>query len=166
MIEITKALPCDAEEIFAIYEQLKGSPGCTWDEDYPTLEFVRRDIEERNSLYKLSEDGVIIAAAYLGDFEECERPECFDGSIKRLGELSRVGVRRGYHRKGYAERLLSTLLNEAAALGYDNLALLVGTKNFAAIALYEKMGFRRCGEGDMYDTHWFFYEITLNEVQK
>lgn len=150
----------DAEEIFAIYESLKGLPGCTWDDEYPTLEFVRGDIE-RNSLYKLTENGKIIAAAYLGEFEEKERPECFDKSIKRLGEFSRVGVRRDYQRNGYAENLLRFLLEEAVDLRYDGLALLVGTENFGAAALYEKIGFRRVGEGVMYDTHWFFYERKL-----
>lgn len=162
MIEITKALPCDAEEIYAIYASLKGSPGCTWDDEYPTLEFVRHDIEERSSLYKLTEDGVIVAAAYLGEFEEREVPECFDKSVKRRGEFSRVGVRREYHRKGCAERLLRYLLNEAVDLGYDGLALLVGTENSGAIALYEKIGFKRCGGGVMYETHWFFYEHSLD----
>lgn len=161
MIEITKALPCDAEEIYAIYESLKGSPGCTWDDEYPTLEFVRHDIAERDSLYKLTEDGVIIAAAYLGDFEEREMPECFNKSVKRWGEFSRVGVRREYHRKGYAEKLLKFLLNEAVDLRYDGLALLVGTENSGAMALYEKIGFRRVGEGVMYETPWFFYERKL-----
>lgn len=155
---IEKALPEDAEEIYAIYSSLKGSPGCTWDDEYPTLDFVRNDIENRRSLYKLTENGKIIAAAYLGEFEETERPECFDKSIKRLGEFSRVGVRREYHRKGYAERLLRFLLKEAANLGYEGLALLVGTENLGAVALYEKIGFRRVGNGVMYDTHWFFYE--------
>lgn len=166
MIEITKALSCDAEEIYAIYNSLKGLPGCTWDDEYPTLEFVRYDIEERDSLYKLTEDGVIVAAAYLGEFEEREVPECFDKSVKCRGEISRVGVRCGYHRKGYAEKLLKFLLNEAVDLRYDGLALLVGTENFGAMALYEKIGFKRCGEGVMYETHWFFYELKLKEVLK
>lgn len=155
---IEKALPGDAEEIFAIYEELKGSPGCTWDESYPTLEFVKNDIEKRNSLYKLSENGRVIAAAYLGDFEEVEMPECFDKSVKRFGELSRVGVRKEFHRMGYAQKLLSFLIKEAAKLGYDGLALLVGTENRGAAALYEKLGFKKCGEGSLYDTDWFFYE--------
>lgn len=69
-----------------------------------------------------------------------------------------MGVRREYHRKGYAERLLRFLLEEAESLGYDGLALLVGTENHGAAALYEKIGFRRVGEGVMYETRWFFYE--------
>lgn len=155
---IEKALPENAEEIYAIYEELKGSKGCTWDENYPTLDFVRDDIEKRNSLYKLSENGRIIASAYLGDFEEVEMPDCFNKSVKRFGEISRVGVRREFHRKGYAEKLLKFLINEAERLGFDGLALLVGTENVGAAALYEKIGFKRCGEGNLYDTDWFFYE--------
>lgn len=156
-----KALPKDAEEIFAIYDALKGSPGCTWNEEYPTLEFVRSDIEESNSLYKLTEDGVIVAAAYLGEFEECEVPECFDKSVKRRGEFAPVGVRRGYQRRGYAEQLLKFSLNEAAELGYDSVVLLVGTENHSAMALYEKLRFERCGETNLYDTHWYCYQYKV-----
>lgn len=161
MFEITKALPGDAEEIFAVYDTLKGSPGCTWDEGYPTLDFVRNDIEKRNSLYKVTDGGKIIAAAYLGEFEEIERPECFDPSIVRLGELSRVGVRRGYHRKGVAFKMVTHLLGEAEKLGFDGVVLLVGTENHAAMRLYEKAGFERCGETFLYETHWFCYQYKL-----
>ncbi len=157
---IEKALPEDAEEIFAIYEELKGSKGCTWDESYPTLDFVRGDIEKRSALYKLSENGKIIAAAYLGDYEEIEMPECFDKSVKRFGELSRVGVRKEFHRQGYAKALLGFLIDKAGELGYDGLALLVGTENSGALALYEELGFKRCGAGSLYGTDWFFCERT------
>lgn len=158
MITISKALSGDEEEIYAIYDSLKGSPGCTWDNEYPTLEFVRHDIVERDSLYKLTDNGRIIAAAYLGDFEEIERPDCFSISIKRLGELSRVGVCREYQRQGYASRLIMFLLDEAKKQDYDGIGLLVGTENHNAMALYDKMGFRRAGETFLYETHWFCYE--------
>ena len=161
MLEISKALSGDAEEITAIYDSLKGSPGCTWDEEYPTLEFVRNDIENRNSLYKVTDGGRIVAAAYLGEFEEKERPECFDKSMRRLGEISRVGVRREYHRKGVAFGLITHLLGEAEKLGYDGAVLLVGTENYAAMRLYEKAGFERCGEAFLYETHWFCYQYRL-----
>lgn len=161
MFEITKALPCDAEEITAIYDGLKGFPGCTWDEEYPTLEFVKNDIESRNSLYKVTDGDKIAAAAYLGEFEETERPDYFDKSIRRLGELSRVGVRREYHRKGVAFMLVTHLIGEAEKLGYDGIALLVGTENHAAMGLYEKACFKRCGETFLYETHWFCYQYKL-----
>lgn len=166
MFEISKALPGDAEEIIAIYDGLKGSPGCTWDENYPTLEFVRNDIENRNSLYKVTDGDKIVAAAYLGEFEEVERPGCFDSTMQRLGEFSRVGVRREYHRKGVAFGLITHLLAEAEKLGYDGVVLLVGTENHSAISLYEKAGFERCGETYLYDTHWYCYEYDLKGQKK
>ena len=158
MFEITKAQPGDEEEIFAMYDALKGSPGCTWDEEYPTFEFVRNDIEKRDSLYKVTENGKIVAAAYLGEFEEIERPECIDKSLQRLGEISRVGVRREFHRQGVAFKLITHMLGEAEKLGFDGIVLLVGTENRSAMKLYEKAGFERCGETFLYDTHWYCYQ--------
>lgn len=164
MLEISKALPEDAEEIIGIYDALKGFPGCTWDEEYPTLEFVRNDIEKRDSLYKVTDDnGRIAAAAYLGEFEEIERPDCIDKSIRRLGEISRVGVRREYHRQGIVSMLLRYLFGEAERLGYDGIVLLVGTKNQSAMKLYEKAGFERCGETFLYETHWYCYQIVFSD---
>lgn len=157
MMEITPALPADAEEIAWIYRSLIGMPGCTWDETYPTIDFVRGDIAKK-SLYKVMDGGTIAACAYLGDFEEVERPPCFDSSVKNLGEFSRVAVRREYHRRGIARELLEYLLGEAPRRGYDGIALLVGTENHAAMALYEKIGFKRCGSGNLYETDWHFYE--------
>lgn len=157
---IEKALPKDAEEIFEIYEALKGSPGCPWNEEYPSLEFVCDDIEKRCSLYKAAENGKIIAAAYLGDFEENERPDCLDKSM-RFAELSRVGVRREYQRKGIASVLLRHLLSEAELLGYDGIALLVGTENHPAMALYEKFGFERCGETQLYGIYFYCYQYKV-----
>lgn len=154
------ALPSDAEEIAEIYRSLIGMPGCTWDDTYPTIDFVRRDIE-CNSLYKATDGGRIAGCAYLGDFEEMERPECFDKSVQRLGEFSRVAVRREYHRQGIARGLLEYLIKEAPGRGYDGIALLVGTENHNAMALYEKIGFRRCGSGNLYETDWNFYELKI-----
>lgn len=156
MIRITHAAAEDAEDIAAIYRSHIGDEGCTWDESYPDIGFVRDDIAE-NSLYKAELDGELVAAAFLGDFEEIERPACIDASIKRLGEFARVAVKKGCERRGIAEQLLRFLLEEADRRGYDGISLLVGVHNRGAAALYEKIGFKRCGEVFLYDTHWFCY---------
>lgn len=155
---IQLAQPSDAEEIAEIYHSLIGMPGCTWDETYPTIDFVRRDIES-HSLYKAVDGDTIVACAYLGEFEELERPECFDKTVRNFGEFSRVAVRREYQRRGIARELLEYLIKEAPKRSYDGIALLVGTENHSAIALYEKIGFKRCGSGNLYETDWHFYEL-------
>lgn len=163
--EITLAAEADADEIAALYTSLIGFPGCTWNSEYPTLEHVRKDIENA-SLYRLEEMGRTVAAAYLGDFEELERPECLDKDFKKLGEIARVGVLREFHRKGYAEQLLRQLLEEAPKRGYDGIALLVGRKNEAAIALYEKLGFENRGPVRLYETDWYCMQRRTEKPQE
>lgn len=162
--EILPAVEADADEIAAIYSTLVGSPGCTWNSEYPTLEHVRKDIEN-SSLYRLEDMGRTVAAAYLGEFEEIERPDCIDKSFKNLGELARVGVLREYQRKGYAEMLLRHLIDEARERGFDGIALLVGRENEAAIALYEKVGFENRGEVRLYDTDWYCFQYKIDDPQ-
>lgn len=160
-IVISPAQPSDAEDIAEIYRSLIGMPGCTWDDHYPTIEFVRRDIENGN-MFKAVVDGRIAGSAYCGDYEERRVLDCFDG-FEKLGEFGRVGVRKEFHRMGVARALLEYLKNNAKQRGYDAIALLVGRKNLGAMALYEKLGFKNVGESDIYDTEWYCYLCKLLE---
>ena len=160
-IEIIPALMSDAEEIAEIYRSLIGMPGCTWDDHYPTIEFVRRDIENGN-MFKAVVDGKIAGSAYCGDYEERRVLECFEG-FERLGEFGRVGVKREFHRTGVARTMLEFLKENARGRGYDAVALLVGRNNLGAMALYEKIGFKNVGESDIYDTEWYCYLCKLLE---
>lgn len=161
VIEIVPALPSDVEEIAEIYRSLIGMPGCTWDDHYPTVDFVRRDIEDGN-LFKAVVGGKIAGSAYMGDYEERSTLECFRG-FGKLGEFGRVGVRRELHRTGVAQTMLEHLKNTAKERGYDAIALLVGRQNYGAMALYEKIGFERVGESNLYDTEWYCYLCKLSE---
>lgn len=163
--EITTARDADADEIAALYSSLVGFPGCTWSSEYPTIEHVRKDIEN-SSLYRLEDMGRTVAAAYLGDFEEIERPDCLDKDFSNLGEIARVGVLREFHRKGYAEQLLRYLLEEASKRGYDGIVLLVGRENAAALALYEKIGFEKRGEVRLYETDWYCCQYRVEKPQE
>ena len=154
-IEILPAKPSDAEEILEIYRSLIGLQGCVWDEHYPTIEFVRRDIEN-GCLFKAVVDGKTAGAAYCGDYEEQQLLECFEGA-KKLGEFGRVGVRREFHRMGVARALLGFLKNNAKERGYDAVSLLVSRNNHGAIALYEDLGFKKVGESELYDNEWYCY---------
>lgn len=56
--------------------------------------------------------------------------------------LSRLYVHPDARGKGLAQDLIDSLLFDARMLGATKVALQVDSKNFSAIALYEKMGFR------------------------
>ena len=75
------------------------------------------------------------------------------GSLMSMGPFRRYAHRcevalalyRRYCGAGIGKMLLETLLNEAKALGYEQAELEVMAQNRAAVALYEKLGFTRCG---------------------
>lgn len=60
-----------------------------------------------------------------------------------VAEVKRMYVMPAHRRTGVARRVLSTLERRAAGLGVRSLILETGTRNPAAIALYESNGFER-----------------------
>jgi len=74
-------------------------------------------------------------------FFRCYPPEC---------ELLRIVVHPDARRQGLAERLLSLALTECAALGALVCFLEVRASNGAALALYERQGFRIDGRRRRY----------------
>lgn len=60
-----------------------------------------------------------------------------------VGELKRMYVAAGARGRGIGRALLARLEAEARALGLDRLVLETGTRQAAALALYERAGFVR-----------------------
>lgn len=69
---------------------------------------------------------------------------------------------------GIGEIMLRTILNEAKQLGYEQAELDVIADNAAAIALYEKLGFEKCGyfpsnvkyrDGRYADAYWMMKRL-------
>ncbi len=65
---------------------------------------------------------------------------------EKKGELRRLSVDINYRRRGLAQTLLETAEAYAREQGYTTLSLSTITPLTPAIALYEKFGYRRCGE--------------------
>lgn len=55
----------DIPEIVGIYHSLIGTPGCTWDYEYPNIATDQSDIDSK-SLYILKKNHKIIAVASAG----------------------------------------------------------------------------------------------------
>lgn len=66
---------------------------------------------------------------------------------ERAGYVSTVMVHPDYRRRGYARALLERAREIAAGTGRKYVALEVLRTNAPAIALYERMGYRRLGDG-------------------
>lgn len=101
-------------------------------------EFLRQREEAPRDLMLLAEvDGQLAgscAVMSLGRYRRCGH---------RCGLA--IALYREFWGAGVGELLLSAALEEAKALGYEQAELEVVSGNRAAVALYEKLGFIRCG---------------------
>jgi GNAT superfamily N-acetyltransferase len=84
----------------------------------------------------------------------------------RGGEIRRLYVRRDYRRRRVGHALLMHLMSEARRLGYERLCLETGSKQPAAMALYEAVGFTRIAPFGEYldDPTSVCYEIWLSRI--
>ena len=90
-----------------------------------------------------------------------------DGDFHRLTAKLGMGVETEYHNQGLGTEILRHTLAEARKGGLHTIELAVRTFNAPAIALYEKLGFRRVGEmkevalidGQYFDE--YIYQIML-----
>lgn len=158
---LAPARPEDGAAVLALYRSLLGTPGTTWNEYYPGPEEVTADTARGSLWCAWGEDGSLLAAASLGDDDPDIRDLSCWTPVAKSCELSRVGVRRDLHGQGMGEAFTRRLLEEAKAQGRETARLLVSRDNPAAARLYQKLGFRTCGETRMYQVDWLCQELPL-----
>jgi ribosomal protein S18 acetylase RimI-like enzyme len=144
----------DILEIVGIYHSLIGTPGCTWNSYYPNQETAESDITDK-SLYTLKKDGSILAVASMGKFNEYGH---LQWSLTNPCEMARIGVAPSQQGKGVGTVMLRHLIQTAKDKGFDGIRILVSKGNHAALALYEKNGFVRCGEACMFEIDFYCYQ--------
>jgi ribosomal protein S18 acetylase RimI-like enzyme len=145
----------DIPAIVSLYHSLVGTPGCTWDDEYPSLETAELDLT-RQTLYVLKNGSLVVAVASVGAFDELG-----DLSWKSQNpcELARIGVLPNLQNQGVGTIILSHIMEVAKAKGFDGIRMLVSKTNYPALALYEKNGFVRCGEVYRFGIDFYCYEI-------
>lgn len=157
----------DRENIVALYKSLVGTQGCTWNLHYPTFENVDADIQS-NILYCLCDDSnCIVAVASIvvendDDEEDYDDVSCgWSNDINKTCELARVGVNKSMHNQGLGNQIMGYIIKDVKERGFQGIHMFVSKTNAAALALYSKWGFHKCGEIDLYDNEWFCYELIL-----
>jgi len=148
----------DISEIVNIYKSLVGTPGCTWEDDYPSKKTAELDIEN-NSLYILKNSEKIIAIASIGDFGELGH---LQWKPKKACELARIGVIPSLQKQGVGTMILQNVIDVARGKGFDGIRMIVSKTNPAALAMYEKNGFERCGETFMFDIDFYCYQMLFD----
>lgn len=150
----------DIPSLLALYRSLVGTPGCAWNDAYPGRENILEDLA-RQALYCLcAPDGTIVAAASAGQDDELQGL-CWSPEIQSFCDLSRVAVRPELQNQGLGGLLLRHVMQDARQRGFDGMRMLVSSGNPAAVALYEKAAFSRCGQVERYGIDFYCYERKL-----
>jgi len=153
----------DRHRLLELYTSMIGLPGCTWNEHYPNMDIIVWDIESSNVYCLYGEGGEIIAAASVCSYDEegLNDVDCYT-SVGKWTEFARIAVNKEFQNKGFAKILLEHIIELLKKQGFGSVRLLVSEGNATAVALYEKLGFKRCGEAHMYERDWLCYELILN----
>ena len=112
-----------------------------WNEYYP-FECFKGDIDQKN-FYVLEEDGNLVAACALCDFNEAEKSMKWEKEQSKAIYIDRLGVNVNYQGKGYGSLLIKNINELARKNAVEYLRLFVVDINKPAIGLYEKNGFKK-----------------------
>ncbi len=145
---IKKATIDELEEIFELYktcsEDLIERGIYMWDEDYPTVDLIEKEIKLDN-MFLIEDDDQIIAAFDLNDYlDDLWQPVNWQDE-NFLG-LHLLAVHPDYQRQGYGLKVLKFSEDYASNKNYTSIHLDVLSKNKAALKLYRNNGYQKVGE--------------------
>lgn len=156
-MKLRKAVENELHTILSLYNEVKGSPGCVWDEEYPDMVEIEADFHAE-CLYVLEKEeqmiGVVsvVPEEELGDLEFWKQK---DGIHK---ELARAVIRKDQQGNGYAKEMFRLLFEELKAQNVQSVRLLAAKINPAAIRTYEQLGFSFLGEYFTYGYEFYVCE--------
>ena len=156
-----KANENDIDGIMLVVKEILKQPGCVWDDEYPSPEFLRESLDH-DGLFVAEEDGRIVGTVGIQPAESIFlRLDCWSKSHKKPCEGCRLGIAPDLQGRHIAEDLLRFALKDAAEKGFDSLHFTVSKENPAAKRLYDRCGFRQVGETNWIDEDWYCYECEL-----
>ena len=144
----------DKTEILKLYWGMIGAEGCTWSEEYPNMELLNRDIENKNQFCMKNDTDNIIAAIVIDEDEEVRKLPFWNPDYKKAGELARLAVRQDYQNQGIAVKLIRETAKIMRERRYDAIHFLVSRSNPAALASYQKLNLHLAGETDLFGGNW------------
>ena len=157
-IQLIPAGCSDLPALLSLCRLAAQAPGSHWDEDYPDEETLRWDIDHQ-ALYRIEGGGSLMGLISLcrDEDEDIAWPTRDENACM----LSRLGLHPDFQGKGLLEPVFSSAVACCAQLGYRTLRLLVATDLTRAIRIYERCGFTRVGQADLWGQHFYQYERVL-----
>ncbi|MBQ8496608.1 MAG: GNAT family N-acetyltransferase [Clostridia bacterium] len=161
-MEFLKATAADIAAVVTIYDAVRNSEFCAWNEYYPTQEHAVQDMET-GCLYVLKEDGEVITCASVEPIAEDDDLPFWKINDGTHREISRVAVAPGHQGKRLAGKIVGMLLEELKRNGVSSIHLLASKTNPPAFRTYRALGFDFIGECYRYGTDYFVCEKILTD---
>ena len=155
----------DFKKIKNLYSDIKTNTFTLWDDNYPSDELIKYDIE-RQGLYGVFENEELIAISFAG--QRCEDDEesfTWKDKFNKRGTFARIGVLPKYQNQGVATKLVDFILKKLKKDGFDGVRILVGTNNENALKLYNKFNFINCGRVERYGHEYYLLELRLSLIK-
>ena len=159
-MQLKLAGPGDAAGVLALYDSLRNTDGCTWDEDYPGMIEIDGDIQKGDLYIDSDERGVRAAISVCVD-DELEEMNVWSESTLPAGSFMRVAVRADAQNRGIAREMVRFALDELKRRGFRGVHILVGSENRHAQRCYAPFGFRIAAETEKYGVNWHCMEGEL-----
>lgn len=157
MITFQSAQEDEIELIYQLYRRCANTSRGSWDDEYPTLEFVKQDYAQQGLMTLKNERNEIIAAGAITSAEEL-KDLTRSTELHQLLELSRLGVDPKYQGQGYGRLLLHNLMEEVRRRHADGIQLLAASANIPALSLYRHAGFEERDSFLMYGIDFILLE--------
>ncbi len=156
-LEIRRYEPRDAETVWDLHVRALGDAGA-YDEEYAHLDADLRRVEatflESGGEFLVGEvDGDVVAMGALQPASAVDHHE----SGTSTGVVRRMRVDPDHQRRGYGTAILDRLEERAVELGFERLVLDTTPRQSAAIAFYERHGYRETRREDAGPVEMIYY---------
>jgi len=152
------AIGDDLTQIAILYRAAMGTPGCTWNKNYPGSFELEHDFTSGN-LYVLSEGETVIGTVSVVSPNELD--DAYAWEIQNAKEIARVVISQDHKGCGLAVQMLSQLFEKLHQEGCAAIHLSVACRNNAAIKTYQRLDFSFLGQADLYGNRFYLCEKKL-----
>lgn len=153
----------ELDEIYDLYRiVIKTTKTWDWNDQYPSKEMVRDDIESKN-LVSLKDKDNIIAVSFIGDRYNPDPVKNWKLDLQKPARWARICVHPDYQGKGIGRIFTENIINDLKIKGYDGIRIIVAQENIAALKLYNHFNFINQGEYIDNNIKWFCYELKFGE---
>lgn len=154
----------DFQEIIGIYrsaiDAMNADGIMQWDEIYPTVDDIRKDIDTQEMYVGLKDSRICVAYTLNKESDAQYQNASWDGGINYI-VVHRLCVAPKFQHQHIARDTMQHIHNECREYGIKTVRLDAFTENPYALALYENLGYQKRGEAVWRKGKFNLYELIL-----